>query len=300
MDLLTLLKNSAKSNSAIYIRFLQQYSKQNNYIHVFHEGKEDPSFYGNFIERKTKKNQKIFYYNCRNKQNVYDNYSKLNWRVYKKKRVLFFVDKDYSDILKLSYPANTNIFVTKYYSIENYLVSEAIFARCLRELIGIEDREIEIFSKAFKKGLKRFYKESLILSAYVILHRKNNSRINLNNINLKSLFDLINPFEIRRTPKTLTQLDKQCGVNTKGCYSEIREIVKNLQKITEPKKYVRGKYELEFLVYSVNFALEMINKSSSCKYKMSVSFANSNAIQIIAPRLRQPIDIGKFLNSNLQ
>lgn len=300
MDWLTRLKKAAKSNTAIYIRFLQQYSVQNNSLHIFHEGKDDPSFYGNFIVRKTKKNQKVNYYNCHNKQNVYDNYSKINWSVYPKKRILFFVDKDYSDFLNLIYPKDTNIFVTKYYSIENYLVSEEIFERCLKDLIGLEDNVITPLSRKFKSALKDFHKELIVLSAFIIFHRLKNNKINLNQLNLQNIYDLSSFFEVKRKVNKLNEIDKQLGIKTYVCFSEVSKISKNLKLLKEPKLYIRGKYELFFLVHSINSVLKILNKGlKKPKYKIPISLSMSNAIQVIAPRVRQPRDVSRFLNSNL-
>jgi hypothetical protein len=102
---------------------LQQYKSTDNSIHIFHEGKDDPSFYSNYLERGRLKRQRVYYYLFNNKKGVYFHYEKINWLKFKKNRLLFFVDKDLDDILEIKYPHDQNIFVTKYYTIENYLIS---------------------------------------------------------------------------------------------------------------------------------------------------------------------------------
>ena len=45
MEYLQKLKKAAKSDVATFTKFLQQFSFQNNYLHIFHEGEDDPSFH---------------------------------------------------------------------------------------------------------------------------------------------------------------------------------------------------------------------------------------------------------------
>ena len=142
MDFLNYLKDAAKSDISTHTKFLQQYRKFDNSLHIFLEGKDDPSFYSNYLDRYRKKKQKIYFYRAKNKNSVYSNYRKINWNIYTKNRVLFFVDKDFRDILNETYPIDSNIFETKYYSIENYLVSKSMFSRCLRELLGLDDDKL--------------------------------------------------------------------------------------------------------------------------------------------------------------
>ncbi|MBK6544359.1 MAG: DUF4435 domain-containing protein [Saprospiraceae bacterium] len=202
MGLLEYLRKAAKSEATVYTTFLQQYSKNDNSVHIFHEGKDDPSFYSNFIESKLRKNRKVFYYQSKNKNSVYHYYSKLNWSSYSKKRILFCVDKDFADILKITYPIDSNIFVTEPYSIENYLVNKNIYSRSLRELMGLEnDKKNSVLTKGFKIGLESFYDASLFLSAYILLHRKANNPLNLQSLTFGDVFEMDEKFIVKKKEK---------------------------------------------------------------------------------------------------
>jgi hypothetical protein len=194
MSLLNKLKKAATSNVAVHARFLQQYKPDGNEIHVFHEGQDDPSFYGGFIESRVQNKRRLYYYNCKNKSQVYEQYGKIDWRKFERNRSLFFVDKDLEDILGMIYPRDTNIFVTRPYSIENYLVSETVFVRCLRELVNLQDHEIKVFRSPFRNSLKRFHRVSNGLAAYIILHRRRGTAINLGNLSMTKILDLSDPF----------------------------------------------------------------------------------------------------------
>lgn len=304
MNLLDYLRSAAKSETTVYTTFLQQYSKNNSAIHIFHEGKDDPSFYGNFLHSKVKKSQKIFYYQSKNKDKVYENYKKLNWSSYSRKRVLFFVDKDFQDILNISYPIDSNIFVTSYYSIENYLVDKYVFSRSLRELIGLDnEKSNSTISKQFIFGLKTFYNASLLLTAYILYHKKLGNPINLQNITISDMFRIDNDFVVKRKSKILSLLDRKTGVSTINASKAIRELINELKKINNPKKYTRGKFELSYMISCLNMTPDILNVGKvqgEKKYKCCVSISNGNAIQILAPRIKQPKEMKEFLDRNLK
>lgn len=304
MGLLEYLRKAAKSETTIYTTFLQQYSKNDNSVHVFHEGKDDPSFYSNFIESKLKRNRKVYYYQSKNKNSVYHYYSKVNWTAYSKKRILFCVDKDFADILKITYPTDSNIFVTEPYSIENYLVNKNIYSRSLRELIGLEnDKKNSVLSKGFKAGLDTFYQASLLLSAYFIFHRKANNPLNLQSLTFGDVFEMDDNFTVKRKKGILKILDQKTGVNSVFNYSDIKSIMIELGKINNPQKYVRGKYDLMYLVNCINLAPKILNDQrvkGEKKYKCCVSLSYTNGIAILAPRLKEPKDLKRFLTDNLK
>lgn len=304
MTLLNYLKKSAKSPTAVYTTFLQEYSKYDNSLHVFYEGKDDSSFYTNFIENQLPKRRRVFYYQAKNKNNVYQNYDKINWSAYSKKRILFFVDKDFADILKTSYPIDTNIFVTKFYSIENYLVDKHLFGRVLRDLIGIEnDKKITELSNKFQAGLKTFYNSSLILTAFIIYHRQKAIPLNLQDVNISDLFKINDIFKASRKQRTLSILNKYTGSSEKLPFVEIRKTISNLRKIGNPKNYTRGKFELAFMVICVNLVPDILNKNrqkGEKKYKCCVNLSMSNAIQILGPRLRPIKEVKDFINKAIK
>ncbi|MBX2923545.1 MAG: DUF4435 domain-containing protein [Chitinophagaceae bacterium] len=300
MNLLEYLRRAAKSDTSVYTTFLQQYNKQDNSIHIFHEGKDDPSFYGNFIHNRGRNKRRIFYYQAKNKEKVYENYSKINWTAYSKKRVIFFVDKDFSDILRITYPIDINIFVTTHYSIENYLVSKSLFSRSIREIIGLDNDKINnAISKQFQLGLNSFYQASLLLSAYFLYHRKMKKPLNLNNITIADMFTIDETFHVRRKSNILQVLDRKTGVTSVTIIREIRKIINELKRINNPKSYTRGKFELAYMINCINKSPDIINRGKQKgekKYKCCVLLSPSNSIPILAPRLKQPKEFNEFMN----
>lgn len=306
MEFLKYLKSAAKSNTSVRTKFLQQYNENDNAIHVFYEGNDDPSFYSNYFEQKKK--VKIFYYQAENKKGIYEIHSKINWTAYKKNRSLFFADKDFSDILMEKYVNDTNIFVTKYYSIENYLVCKPIFNRILRDILHIDDEKfIKSCYKLFEKNLKLFTIQVQPIIAWIIYHRSINSSLQLNNFKISDIFYFDENLNIirNRTCKGYSVqgylLYKTKLTHTNQCWKGILKYYREIQKIHPHKSYLRGKYEIWFMVAYINKLVEIINSKKSKgepKIKMQFNLNAENAIELLGPRLKKPADLAKFLNAN--
>lgn len=309
MSFLTELKDAAKSSSASHISILQQYKKKEKSIHLFFEGKDDPSFYTNYIENRIEKDCKVFFYNCKNKKGVYENYKKLDWRTYKKYRVLFFVDKDHDDLLRIKLPVDNNIFVTKYYSIENYLVNNQILRRILRELIGITDENsIRRIVRSFEKELLKYSNKMIIVTSWILLHRKLKTNPNLNNINISHLFKF-EGLEIKRIKKpqsksTKKYLDSKTKVNTPAkSWPRIKDILNKIKIIPEYKTHLRGKFEMWFMIVFIDNLLEKLNEGKQkgqTKLKLKVPLSISNSVAILGTRLKIPEELKSFLETNLE
>jgi hypothetical protein len=123
MTFLDELKRARISPISVYHQFLLKNHSSPDGVHVFFEGDADFSFYTGFLHRFIPSSKRLFPYRCGSKANVYDTHSKV-MSAPPKGIVLFFVDKDFSDILNENYPAADNIYVTDYYSVENYVVTE--------------------------------------------------------------------------------------------------------------------------------------------------------------------------------
>ncbi|MBJ6369471.1 DUF4435 domain-containing protein [Snuella sedimenti] len=304
------LKDAGASPITSHIRFLQEYSKTDKSLHLFIEGNDDPSFYTNFLKNIAGKKYELYFYNSKNKEGVYENYKKINWNTYNKNKVLFFVDKDYSDILNISYVSDENIFVTKYYSIENYLVNGKILKRILIDLLHITDTEtIKGIVKRFKKEHKEFCSLMKLLTSWIIYHRSKKNKIQLANINLSHIFSFDDDMKICRScrpqgQKLLSYLNKKTGnIDNSEIWKEIKSIYNKINYISEQKTHLRGKFEIWFLVAFINQLMENVNANKpkgEQKLKMNFTLSKSNAVEILGSRLEIPKDLKKFITHNLK
>src|SRR6478672_1634606 len=118
MTFLDELKRARQSPVSAYQQFLLKNRSSSSSLHAFFEGHGDQSFYIGFLHRFISDPKYLYTYKCGKKLNVYETYAKVV-SASPQGIVLFFVDKDFSDILRESYPRSENIYVTDHYSIEN-------------------------------------------------------------------------------------------------------------------------------------------------------------------------------------
>src|SRR5437016_2126039 len=159
MKFVEVLRHKRENYTSAYLQFILTKQKSPKEVHAFFEGHPDSSFYTNFLLRFISNPELLHSYKCGNKKGVYDAYQKIRANKMLNKKVVFFVDKDLSDVLDESYPVATNIYVTDYYSIENYLVTEDMLLRVWNELFRFSNVEIDFRQtrEKFQIELKRFY-----------------------------------------------------------------------------------------------------------------------------------------------
>ncbi len=242
-----------------------EYKNNQKTVHCFYEGK-DNVFYRGFINN-VFYDYKYYFYSGSGKESVMKSYKNIknnlqNWNNYNKNRILFFIDKDVDDFIGKSVIKDENIFETKYYSIENYLVNEDVFERILTETFElVDDIKINTYKSLFKENLEKFHKNTIYISSWIIYNRKENYSSPLKKVKMNDLFlfeyanniielklksDYIAQEKIHEYLKEKTKMSDEICLNS----SDINSIKDGLN--SEPKLYTRGKFELWFFIEFYN------------------------------------------------
>jgi hypothetical protein len=317
MSFLDVLEKAAEVPETVLIKFFYHYKVSGNTLHFFYEGLDDQSFYGNYIQSIYQLDWKFYHYVCDGKHNVYDTYRSINWEKFNKSRVLFFTDKDLDDILGIDNIKDYNIYETKFYSIENYVVNSEVYKRFLREICYItNDKLIDELCNKFDEQLKLFQLKMKSLSAWVVYCRANKLKVNLSDIDIDKIFMIDSGFNlIRRVSKPYSSPFQYVCASTKTqfyCLTDIKRIMAQLATINPPKMYIRGKYEMWFFYAfcenTIRTTIPLINKEvkafnkkadkKATKSKVTISIKPENILQIAAPRVRIPVDLLEFLRTN--
>lgn len=306
MSFLDELRASRGSSGAAYLEFIENHSKTQRDIHIFLEGRDDPSFYLTFLQKIVPNIQKIRVYRCSNKEGVLYAHQKVARYIKYGSRVLFFVDKDHSDFVSEKKPNAPNIYVTDFYSIENYIVTEDMLRRIWYDFFDIttRDADIESIIGKFKCEQERFYYSMLPLSAWIILNRRRGLKPNLNNVKLSELYvfdtDLILQTKCEFS-ESLTYIERVCDVDhIHDLQESLPEVIDELKPI-EPKKYVRGKYDLWFLctfIEKLKVTLNDVSKSTGQSFKVRTQIGVENAVEVLGPRVQIPQSLQDFFSNN--
>tara|TARA_R110001599_G_scaffold331474_1_gene546278 strand:+ start:3167 stop:4075 length:909 start_codon:yes stop_codon:yes gene_type:complete len=283
-----------ESPEGVYLEFLLQYRFNDLNFHFFFEGYEDPSFYNGLLESIIKEDS--FQYIGKGKYKLYQLHQDIDWGKYNKNRVLFFTDRDYTELIGESLLKDENIYITDYYSIENHIVNEEVLDRILREIFHISSikKRAEAKSK-FKIEYNKFFRAISYLIAWIVYIKRNNIKVTLNEIDLGKLFRFSKEIDFKaRGGKQTEYLEKITGVTTpENSWGDILKIINEIRTMN-PKVVIRGKFEIWFFI---QFLIEY--KDSLAKpNKVNTHLTNANCIEICAPRVIMPESLVRFIHEN--
>ena len=135
--MLDIHNEAIQSVNSVYHEFLLRYKKSEKSIYSFFEGNDDPSFYRGFLEYVIPSDTKLFIWPSGNKDRVIQLYDSFDWSRFSKQQILFFLDRDLSELLNHSLPNDTNVYITDNYSIENDIVTLNTLDRVFKELFNL-------------------------------------------------------------------------------------------------------------------------------------------------------------------
>ena len=305
MDFLATLKAAIQEPIVLKHNFLICYDSKANNLHVFFEGKTDESFYGTYLRKIKPESYSLKSYICGNKDGVYYYHKQLNHLYKEEQPLLFFVDKDIEDIIPFHREVHDNIHVTEFYSVENYLVNcnsiEQVWAEIFRQCSGtaVADKISEVFSHSLSDFHKDFYK----VMAWVLYHRRAQTRPNLDCIVTKKIFSIDNDLKyhsvFNERSDLYKHLDDRTDVSTPAeKFSEI-ENLEALLKGYEPKYVVRGHNEMDFFLEFFKALKISVADASGKAIQPVLDLTGSNVIDIMGPRTPPSSSLVRFLNSHV-
>lgn len=300
-NIIEIAKKELESNLVAYAEFVLDFNKNSNNVYCFYEGKEDRSYYSFRIKSHNPK-YILYNYTCNGKGNVINLHKIINnHKVYANSLTLYFVDKDY-EINNL----DSKIYVTPFYSIENFYIIDEAFENILVNEFNIP-KSCDCYKQAielYKNCKEVFHSNIIFLNAWLSCqndYRKQHgltTRLNIDDT-LKKFFN-IDIFEkiVNADLKTITFPEE---LKNKGkiesIFSESPKITdENFDKKIDVFKAVnqsetfRGKFELKFLISFLNKLQDEIGKRKdsifskrhSCslrfEYATSISQLTNNAI----------------------
>lgn len=300
-NIIEIAKKELECEQVAYTEFVLDFNKNSNSVYCFYEGKEDRSYYSFRIKSHNHK-YLLFNYTCNGKGNVIKLHRLINHHlVYSKSRTLYFVDKDY-EVNNL----NPKIFVTPFYSIENFYVIDEAFENILVNEFNIP-KSCDSYKQAieFYKECKEVFHSNIIFlntwlscqNDYRQLHNSS-TRLSIDDT-LKKYFNTdifekivnadlktINFPEILKSQDTIEQVFSESPKIANIIFNEKLELFKTVNQ----SEIFRGKFELKFLVSFLKKLQDEIAKKKnsiflrrhSCslrfEYSTSISQLTNNAI----------------------
>jgi hypothetical protein len=335
-------KKNEYSVAANVQKFKSEYFFNKKTLHLFVEDDDDYHFYQSFASRIYNEYQ-IYGYSQKGKSKLIETFFDISFDTYSAGRVLFFCDKDYDDLLEKVRPSGDNLFVTESYSIENYLITSEVFKIVLDlgykhvpdDMIDHLIREMEPWYDMFCARLK-------IITSWILIYRHDSSNCELDEIKFGDIFvqdkdDFAYIRKVSSTSYDKIMADETISNQYKKRYrrESLKEVLESKTKadpkkfsfvkflgyyrkvdaITRQKIYLRGKYELWFLlkVFLGKFGSEMKkyneiagnhnripeNREKREKITSIIPVNEATIFKIIPPRMAIPEDVNLFLRRNL-
>ncbi len=306
MNILDQMSNAIELPEVALHKFLLKFRNDVNTLHVYYEGKCDNKLYYGLL-RRIVNNKDIIIRTviCSNKSKVFDFRDILQGQSNDRNKIIYFVDKDIDDICNKYYDAFDDIHETEYYSIENYVACEEIFHDLCIEALNIANLDVEdgrgfveYAMEKYNQEESKFFDAIRIIMIYVILLRRNNIRVSLDNIKISEMFliddncCLINKVLVQDYSDYFLRKTQQDITPYLECFDDVDSELSNL----EPKAYVRGKYHMSFFCEFMSVIQK--HARTSLGFKQTFQFFDENLFLFAGPRMLVPESIDTFIKRN--
>ncbi len=298
------LAEEAKSNVAALHQFKILYNPGSKDYHFFFEGEEDSLFYIPEARRHIDyKNLNI--YDCGGKKNVIEVRNEIKSDGYDIEKCLFFVDRDFDDLLGTQVTIDNHTYITDGYSIENEISTLDGARVILTEFLRVSkaDPEFKNIEVDLNSGFQIFYNEVRPLTAWILAAKNLGLNPNLRNtVGLKGIFKISGKKSLI-TKTGFSEFKKKVAVN--GSLPPMHEVLRWRRRleINAAKSWVRGKYEIWFFQAALISFVEEANSRRKAAggraIRIPKSIREGNIFEILGGRLTPPASLQKFFQKKL-
>lgn len=303
-DYAAYLAEEARSDIVALHQFRILYDEGHHAYHFFFEGEEDALYYMPVARRHTLVKE-LHLYDCGGKKNVAEVREAIKTEGYDEKRCLFFIDRDFDDLLGTQISIDSDTYLTDGYSIENDVSTIESVRIILAEIIGLSqaDPEFGRIENVMLKGFEEFYLEVRPLIAWIIAAKDAGCGPNLRNtIGLKGVltFPSSRP-EI--TKAGFEEFKKRVVVN--GNVPRLSRIIhwRRALDVAFAKKWVRGKYDVwffhTFLVATLNETSLRRKAAGARALRIPSTLREGRVFELVGGRNTPPDSLISFLREKL-
>lgn len=272
-DLVQQMIQSTEKDVAVFQKFILEYNKYENILFYFVEGEDFCYYNPRIINYSTSKDN--ISYQCDGKRNVIgvNKLIKEKVKIKNDSKLMFFVDRDYG-LDKVP----SDIYVTDYYSIENFYLNEETVKSILENFMEVNkhSRNYEICLKYFKETYAEYSKFSVKINAFYYTIREYEKTNGCPRADFKKIkftrfieTDSLDDFlmkdlsyeELLETYEIEYDIEESCFRKNSLLFDENRH------------HNFRGKFELEYLKWFLNRTrvaikegLYNFDKDRVCKY----------------------------------
>lgn len=299
-----------KKPNVYFHKLLGEYKQEEEKIYIICEGNEDLGYYGHLI-RNMYPNVSLRKMFVEGKNNVLEIYKYIDWRVFSKNQILFFVDRDFSYWINEPQYIDSNIYITDKYSFENDIVNCHAFIDTLEDLYGFANAtssEIEGIRSKYNECWKRFVDNSKFFMAALVVSYLQTRMHFAKNIEINKIIKIE---EENIWLDSVKGIDISAYVYDKllihnNVKSEIEELFLRFEK-DKIHYFVRGKWALAFFLKMLEYIINNGEQFAPSLYKDGVKRPKrlcelhlEKAMSILAPRICAPDSLLEFVENNVK
>lgn len=301
------LRAERESRTVAYTLFLEEYNKHKPICYGFVEGKDDPSYYQCHIDNYLPAGYKIRLFPTGRKECVKQTYDLFDWRSFDKKRIVFFMDRDLSDIIRDPHIINdSNVYITDQYSIENDIICSDTLEAVLRQLLGFAEtpqNQIDTVIRLFEIAREKFDSIMLPVMANVIFWKKGGVlTANYRNVKINHIVSVQNGcLVILKTEEEIIRLIyKQSGLEL-ALYNkeDVNNICREIVTKGCIRSIIRGKYLATFFIEFCNSVCRDCTRIAIKKTHKGCTISEVDIMRMIAPRCRISNSLRSFINDTI-
>ena len=300
------LNKAKESVNLASLKLKQSYSCSQSSKKVFFiiEGKDDIPFYGTKADEYLPDGWNLKIIPAGNRKKTVDAYHGVDWSVYNKQRVLFFIDKDLSEYTGEYTPSDVNVYVTQKYAIENELCTYDTFIKALKYYYGlndIEDTDEALLEHLYYALWSSFSAISEPIMAQILYWKSNHIKSNYSNFKIQNMFEIKQNVLQRESSlgsddQIIQELFSQSGIDY--CITDTSTYRALLNAKHTPEEYIRGKYVLAFFVKALlyisnNSSMVLPSKKSS---RPTISIGYEDAVSKLCGIMRTPESLRAFFD----
>ena len=303
-DYAAYLAEEAKSDIAAMHQFRILYDPAQGAYHFFFEGEEDSLFYMPEARRRISQKE-AHIYDCGGKKNVIEVRDAIKADGYQLDGCLFFVDRDYDDLLGTQIGVDQYTYLTDNYSVENDLSSISAARILLMDVLRLSraDPEFARIESRILSSYQAFYKEIRSLVSWILAAKEESCKPNLRNTNgLKGIVSMING------APTLTKsgfIEFKKKVLSSGKLPNLATVIRWRRKLdlANAGLWARGKYDLWFFHTILLVALEEASLRRKAAGGRAISIPTSlkegRFFEILGGRIIPPASLQTFYTARL-
>ncbi len=304
-DLIDILREESESEHVAFTEFALVYKKDANILYCFFEGSDDKKYYGLRIIHIAERDFKDF--TCGGKDAVIKAFKLVKSKEqYKKAETLFFVDKDYGEIVP-----DGAIYTTPCYSVENFYTSTHVFVSILKNEFNIKehDRDFEVALELYGKLQSLFHKRLILFNSWLLCQYEIRRRDGINtylriddaidNIFRKIVNDDLSGISDFRELNDINCIENDLFPDAPKVDTEVLKEKIDYFKESNMQKLFRGKFEMKFFISFLQKLKNDICKKSptmfSQRYKCNLRFEYCNALSLLTQYADTPECLKSYL-----